>query len=194
MLDKIADGRGRPARRDPRLLRLRSNRPMKTRVNDMDKLAPAKKPARTARLCGTPMVYRRGRYGEFEGCGDYPPCKYVEAAAADRRAEGEGGGHDTSAVPKCRKCTLVVRVGLERARTRATSSYACRRFPEMPFHQPRSRPIGPACPRCRSRSSKTRTRRVRCIDADTVRLRRTPTSTSSIRALRPGAEFSFFAS
>ncbi|MDR3214928.1 MAG: type I DNA topoisomerase [Bacilli bacterium] len=31
--------------------------------------------------CGSPMVFRQGRYGEFEACSNYPECKYIKKVA-----------------------------------------------------------------------------------------------------------------
>ena len=28
--------------------------------------------------CGSPMVYKRGRYGMFEACSNYPKCKHIK--------------------------------------------------------------------------------------------------------------------
>ena len=28
--------------------------------------------------CGSPMVFKTGRYGKFEACSNYPQCKYIK--------------------------------------------------------------------------------------------------------------------
>ena len=34
--------------------------------------------------CGNPLVVRRGRYGEFVACSNYPECKYIKSNKAPK--------------------------------------------------------------------------------------------------------------
>ncbi|HNT01461.1 MAG TPA: topoisomerase DNA-binding C4 zinc finger domain-containing protein, partial [Candidatus Saccharicenans sp.] len=34
-------------------------------------------------VCGSPLVYRRGRYGTFIACSNYPRCKYIHKENSD---------------------------------------------------------------------------------------------------------------
>ncbi len=43
----------------------------------MEKIPP-KEVGRTCPECGSPLVVRKGKYGEFIGCSDYPKCHYIE--------------------------------------------------------------------------------------------------------------------
>ena len=45
---------------------------------DMAKVQPKVVEGRVCPKCGKPLVYRKGRYGEFIGCSDYPNCDYIE--------------------------------------------------------------------------------------------------------------------
>lgn len=44
----------------------------------MEKLQPKIVEGKVCPECGKPLVYRKGRYGEFIGCSDYPKCRYIE--------------------------------------------------------------------------------------------------------------------
>lgn len=45
--------------------------------NNMEKIPP-KEVGRTCPKCGSPLVLRKGKYGEFVGCLNYPKCHYIE--------------------------------------------------------------------------------------------------------------------
>jgi DNA topoisomerase-1 len=38
--------------------------------------------------CGAPLVYRKGRFGPFIACSNYPKCRYTKKLAAAKEAEG----------------------------------------------------------------------------------------------------------
>ena len=43
----------------------------------MEKIPP-KPVGRDCPKCGAPLVIRKGKFGEFVGCSDYPRCDYIE--------------------------------------------------------------------------------------------------------------------
>lgn len=50
-----------------------------SQANDsMEKIQPKIVEGRVCPECGKPLVYRKGRYGTFIGCSDYPKCHYIE--------------------------------------------------------------------------------------------------------------------
>ena len=51
--------------------------------NNMEKLQPKVVEGRVCPNCGKPLVYRKGKYGEFIGCSDYPNCTYIEKEKPD---------------------------------------------------------------------------------------------------------------
>ena len=56
--------------------------------NNMDKLYP--KPTNlTCPICSNPLVIRKGRYGEFIACSNYPTCKYVKPSEDAKNVENE---------------------------------------------------------------------------------------------------------
>jgi DNA topoisomerase-1 len=81
--------------------------------------------------CGSHMVLRHGRYGQFTACSNYPQCKYVK--------------RQTLGIPCPEKgCTgeLVVR------RTRKGKTfYGCSRYPDCKFTA-WDKPVNEPCPHC----------------------------------------------
>ncbi len=46
----------------------------------------------TCEKCGAPMVYRRGRYGTFIACSNYPQCRHTKKVTSPPEGEKEDGG------------------------------------------------------------------------------------------------------
>ena len=71
-------------------------------------------------LCGKPMKVRRGRFGFFLGCTDYPNCKGV-AKIWDKTGF------------KCPACLDGRTSSLKKSRGRGRPFYACTRYPDCTF-------------------------------------------------------------
>jgi DNA topoisomerase-1 len=85
-------------------------------------------------LCGKPMLKRRGRYGEFLGCVDYPNCKGVRNL--------EDLDWPEIVCPKCGEGRVV------RKRTkRRKVFFGCNRYPECDFALWEA-PLPVPCPSC----------------------------------------------
>ena len=50
---------------------------MKNAFDEMEKKAPEETGEKCPE-CGNPLVIRKGRYGEFTACSNYPECKYIK--------------------------------------------------------------------------------------------------------------------
>jgi DNA topoisomerase-1 len=83
--------------------------------------------------CGKPLMWRRGRFGPFVACSDYPNCKYI------KKKEAKEIG---LACPECGQGQVVERKGRW-----GRSFYGCKRYPECKFTA-YHRPIGEPCPDC----------------------------------------------
>ena len=70
-------------------------------------------------ICGKPMKVRRGRFGFFLGCTDYPTCKGVSKI-------WDKTGY------KCPNCK-VGDIVLKKSRGRGRPFYACTRYPDCTF-------------------------------------------------------------
>ncbi|MFA5007205.1 MAG: type I DNA topoisomerase [Candidatus Izemoplasmatales bacterium] len=128
----------------------------------MEKLAP-RETGETCPRCGKPMVFRQGRFGAFEGCGDYPNCDYIKprpgAEAPKPKAE------DTHVrCPQCNRGTLVVRVATK-GPNKGNRFFACGNYPKCRYIAP-VKDAGRPCPRCGKPLVKDEAGVVRCIDAE----------------------------
>lgn len=80
--------------------------------------------------CGSQLVQRHGRFGEFVACNNYPDCKYV-------KPESTG-----VSCPECEKGDLV-----RRRTRRGRSLYGCSTFPDCKFVL-WQKPVDQKCPSC----------------------------------------------
>ncbi len=83
--------------------------------------------------CGNDLMWRRGRFGAFVACSNYPACKYVKKKEA--REIG-------LLCPECGQGQIVERKGRW-----GRFFYGCRRYPECKFTA-YHKPIAEACPDC----------------------------------------------
>ena len=98
-------------------------------------------------LCGSRMIFKKGRFGKFLACPNYPACKCTKAidkngnVAEPKAPELEFGGF------KCEACggEMVVRNG------RYGTFYACINYPTCTFTKQKVTDTGVACPKCSSK-------------------------------------------
>ncbi len=101
---------------------------------DMAKKAPTE----TGELCpecGKPLVIRKGKYGEFTACSNYPECKYIKK---EEKKE--------VVVAKCPNCDGML---VERKTKKGKIFYGCNNFPKCKtaFWD---KPLDERCPKCES--------------------------------------------
>jgi len=83
--------------------------------------------------CGKDLMWRRGRFGPFVACSNYPDCKYI------KKKEAKEIG---LLCPECSQGQVVERKGRW-----GRSFYGCQRYPDCRFTA-QHRPISEACPEC----------------------------------------------
>ena len=83
--------------------------------------------------CGSDLMWRRGRFGAFIACSNYPTCKYIKKKEA--REIG-------LLCPDCGQGQIVERKGRW-----GRFFYGCKRYPECKFTA-YSKPLAEACPDC----------------------------------------------
>jgi len=83
--------------------------------------------------CGSPLVIRKGRYGEFTACSNYPECKYVKK---EEKSE--------IIVMDCPLCEGKI---IERKTRRGKIFYGCNNFPKCKFAS-WDKPVEGKCPEC----------------------------------------------
>lgn len=101
---------------------------------DMEKKAP-EATGETCPECGKPLVVRKGRYGEFIACSNYPECKYIKK---EEKKQVE--------VSKCPNCDGML---IERKTKKGKVFYGCNNFPKCKtaFWD---KPLEERCPNCNS--------------------------------------------
>lgn len=83
--------------------------------------------------CGNPLVKRKGKYGEFIACSNYPECKYIKKEKKEVKV-----------VIKCPKCGGDI---IERKTKRGKIFYGCSNFPKCKVAT-WDEPIDKLCPKC----------------------------------------------
>ncbi len=83
--------------------------------------------------CGQDLMWRRGRFGPFIACSNYPECKYI------KKKEAKEIG---MSCPECGQGAVVERKGRW-----GRAFYGCKRYPECKFTE-YNRPLSEACPDC----------------------------------------------
>lgn len=82
--------------------------------------------------CGSPLVKRRGKYGEFVACSNYPSCKYIKKEPKT-----------VVEIMPCPKCDGKI---IEKKTKRGKIFYGCNNYPKCDFAS-WDKPVKP-CPKC----------------------------------------------
>ncbi len=88
--------------------------------------------------CGGDLVIRKGKYGEFVACSNYPTCKYVKKDEKEKKEVIE--------VCDCIKCGHKI---VERKTKKGKVFYGCSNFPKCKEAY-WDKPTGEKCPECNS--------------------------------------------
>ena len=83
--------------------------------------------------CGHPLVIRKGKYGAFTACSNFPECKYIKQ---EKKEETE--------VCDCPKCEGKI---IEKKTRRGKIFYGCNNYPKCKTAY-WDKPIGEKCPEC----------------------------------------------
>ncbi len=83
-------------------------------------------------VCGSPMVYKMGRFGKFIACSNFPHCRNTKAIVKDIGVK----------CPRCHEGNIV-----ERKSKKKRMFYGCDRFPTCDFVS-WDKPISRPCPKC----------------------------------------------
>lgn len=98
---------------------------------NMSKVAP-KTTGESCPQCGSPMVHRHGKYGEFEACSNYPTCKYIKQN--DDKVKPDI--FDTKVeCPECEDGTLVLRTA-KKGKNKGKQFLASSNFPKCKYISP----------------------------------------------------------
>ena len=85
--------------------------------------------------CGSALVIRNGKFGEFVACSNYPTCKYIKK---DKEAE------EVVEICDCPNCEGKI---IERKSRKGKLFYGCNRYPKCKTAY-WDKPINKKCPEC----------------------------------------------
>ena len=98
---------------------------------NMSKVAP-KETGETCPKCGSKMVFRNGKYGEFEACSNYPKCKYIK----QNNDKEKNSVFDTGVkCPECEDGTLVLRTA-KKGKNKGNKFLGSSNYPKCKYISP----------------------------------------------------------
>ena len=100
---------------------------------EMEKKAP-EQTGEICPECGGNLVIRKGKYGEFVACSNYPTCKYIKKEQKEVK--------EICKCPKCDKGMIV-----ERKTKKGKIFYGCNNYPKCNYAL-WYKPTGDICPKC----------------------------------------------
>ena len=101
-------------------------------LKNVEKVAP-KETGDTCPTCGSALVIRKGKYGEFVACSNYPTCKYI------KKEEKE-----VVEICDCPKCGHKI---VERKTKKGKIFYGCNNYPKCKYAL-WDKPTGEICSKC----------------------------------------------
>ena len=101
-------------------------------LKNVTKVAP-KETGDTCPECGSPLVVRKGKFGEFIACSNYPTCKYIQ--------KEEKETHEICDCPKCGHKII------EKKTKKGKIFYGCNNYPKCKYAL-WDKPTGELCPNC----------------------------------------------
>lgn len=107
---------------------------LKKAFDEMEKKAPTLT-GENCPECGSPLVIRKGKYGEFTACSNYPTCKYIKKQEVEKKV-----------VRTCPSCGGDI---IERKTKKGKIFYGCSNYPKCKVAS-WDLPISENCPECGS--------------------------------------------
>lgn len=123
---------------------------VKDAFSDMEKKAP-QETGETCPECGSPLVIRKGKYGEFTACSNYPTCKYIKKEE-----------HEVVELCDCPNCGSKI---VEKTTRKGKKFYGCSNYPKCKtaFWD---KPTGELCPNCSKLLVETKDGTIKCSECD----------------------------
>lgn len=125
---------------------------VKKAFGEMEKKAPTET-GEICPECGNPLVIRKGKFGEFVACSNYPTCKYVKKEEKQVKE-----------ITKCPECGGMI---IERKSKRGKVFYGCSNFPKCKVAT-WDRPTGEICPKC-GKLMVEKNNEIKCNECDYVK-------------------------
>ena len=125
---------------------------VKKAFGEMEKKAPTET-GEMCPECGSPLVIRKGKFGEFVACSNYPTCKYIKKEEKEIKE-----------IVKCPECGGMI---IERKSKKGKIFYGCSNFPKCKVAT-WDMPTGDKCPIC-GKLLVVKNNEVRCSECDYVK-------------------------
>ncbi len=122
---------------------------VKKAFGEMEKNAP-EQTGENCPECGNPLVIRKGKYGEFTACSNYPTCKYI------KKEEKE-----INEIVKCPECGGMI---VEKKSKRGKVFYGCNNYPKCKVAT-WDIPTGEKCPKC-GKLLVQKNNKIKCSECD----------------------------
>ena len=122
---------------------------VKNAFSDMEKKAP-EETGETCPECGSPLVIRKGKYGSFTACSNYPECKYIKKEEVA-----------VTEICDCPNCSGKI---IERKSRKGKVFYGCNNYPKCKFAT-WDKPTGEMCPDC-GKALVEKSDKVKCSECD----------------------------
>ena len=123
-------------------------------VEDALEKLPKKEVKETGEMCpecGHPLVIRKGRYGEFVACSNFPKCKYIKQEPKEEAIICD--------CPNCEDGKIV-----EKRSKRGKLFYGCNNYPKCKTAY-WDKPTGEKCPECGSMLTE-KNGKIKCSNCD----------------------------
>ena len=127
---------------------------VKKAFSEMEK-TPAKETGEMCPECGSPLVVRKGKYGEFVACSNYPTCKYIKKDKAEETILMD--------CPVCGKGQIV-----ERKTKKGKTFWGCNNYPKCKTAS-WDKPTGETCPECGKLLITDKDGDVKCMECDYIK-------------------------
>jgi len=125
---------------------------VKKAFGEMEKKAPTET-GELCPMCGNPLVIRKGKYGEFTACSNYPTCKYIKKEEKEIKE-----------IAKCPECGGSL---IEKKSKKGKIFYGCLNFPKCKVAT-WDMPTGEICPKCGKLLIK-KNNEIKCSECDYVK-------------------------
>ena len=149
-LDKVAEGKAVWNKILEDFYKLFEPR-VKNAFTDMEKKVP-EQTGETCPECGSPLVIRKGKYGEFTACSNYPTCKYIKK---DKEQE------EIVEVCNCPNCDGKI---ILRKSRKGKTFYGCNNYPKCKTAY-WDKPIDKKCPECGNMLTE-KNNQIKCSNCD----------------------------
>ena len=127
---------------------------VKNAFDNMEK-TPAKETGEMCPECGSPLVIRKGKYGEFVACSNYPTCKYIQKEKKEEK--------EIMDCPVCKKGKIV-----ERKSKKGKIFYGCNNYPKCKTAT-WDIPTGETCPECGKLLITDKEGTIKCMECDYIK-------------------------